>query len=135
MRRDLQLTDEQYLALLYQIHQVVTHRSFKPEFEDSTTPGNKYTQSNCGLCNDHFGTKEMMLFPEQFPQRVSLKYRQGHHHCPFDRRPLEEDCSIGCFYHCRLFQRRQSRIPELIQAVELTIKWAKSRIKNNEDKS
>ena len=103
---DLYLTDTQYLKILKKIKETVDQENFRPNYFDSTFTGDKYTESNCGLCNDNFTDKETALFPEAFPNRKSMKYSLAHHKCPFDQRNQPTD-SKGCFYYCYLFQNKK----------------------------
>lgn len=116
MGKDLYLTDEQYLELLDKIEEVLA--SGAPLYiDDCNDVGNKHNESNVGLCNDNFTTKETAMWPEQFPQRMDMKYTQHYHICPFDNRfdKLEQGkrCNMinGCFYTCSLAkpERRVSR--------------------------
>jgi hypothetical protein len=100
----MKLSDEQYITVLHKIRDTVFSKEFKPYYYDSTVIGDKYTESNCGLCNDKFYEDiDMHHFPEQFPERLSPKYRQDTHQCPFDWR---DNASFnGCFHTCYLFKR------------------------------
>lgn len=122
--KDIYLTDEQYKSILLKIKETVEQEGFQYSCIDSTTIGDKYTRSNCGMCNDNFTEKEMALFPDQFPGRKSMKYRQKHHKCPFDMRVESEHFDTGCFYHCCLFQdeRRIGRKPNIVEIRELVDK-------------
>jgi len=98
----IRLTDIQYISILKQILEVVQTPNFKGTVYDSTTTGDKYTESNCGFCNEMFTTKDTALFPDEFPDRKSLKYREDHQRCPFDRRAMDNKDMNGCYYHCLL---------------------------------
>lgn len=104
MSKNLYLTDDQYLCLLAKIVEAVEQEDFIPSCDDDTTIGSKHTGSNCGLCNDDFATLETAMFPDQFESgRKSMKYRQDHQLCPFDKRTLDDNLFNGCFYTCCLF--------------------------------
>jgi len=103
---ELYLTDEQYLRLLVKVKETVNKPDFEVHRFDSTFPGDKYTESNCGLCNDEFCELDMALFPEQFPERKTTKYREQWHKCPFDTRPMTSEFKSGCFYTCYLFDKQ-----------------------------
>jgi len=101
----IQLTDEQYQRVLRKIETTIAQDDFKVSCFDSTFPGDKYTESNCGFCNDEYTDRDMALFPKQFPERKSMKYRQKNHKCPFDERnaPNVIGWGCGCFGKCYLF--------------------------------
>jgi len=103
---EIHLTDKQYLNLLFKIRDVVNAPNFEVYRYDSTQVGNKYTESNCGMCNDNFTELDMTLFPDQYPDRKCMKYKKKNHKCPFDMRETT-DFSMGCFYHCYLFAKKQ----------------------------
>jgi len=127
--REIHLTDEQYYSILLKIKKTVDQEGFKPTCDDCTMVGMKHTETNCGLCNDNFTEKETALFPNEFPERKSMKYSQDNHKCPFDQR-INKNYSYGCFYHCCLFQHQRYRskevtIEELREMVDKTIKEIK----------
>ena len=123
MNKDIYLTDEQYKSILLKIKETVYKEDFQYQCFDSTTPGDRFTISNCGFCNDDFTEQKTALFPDQFPERKSMKYREAHHKCPFDMRVKIESSDIGCFYHCRLFQSgRYGGRPEIEEIRELVDK-------------
>lgn len=114
-RAKLYLSDAEYIKLLEKVAEKVNEPGFEPKFFDSTETGDKYTTSNCGLCNDMdddgpWSTPENVLFPGQFPRRRSFKYRLDHQLCPFDERTAEDMKTQkgwnGCFYTCYLFKDR-----------------------------
>ena len=130
MNKDIYLTDDQYKAILIKIQKIVNQENFKYSCEDSNTIGNKYNISNCGFCNDNFTEKNTALFPDQFPERKSMKYRLKNHKCPFDMRAKLEELDMGygngCFYHCYLFQSEKKgirpNITKIREMVDKTIK-------------
>jgi len=100
----MHLSYKQWLDLLYKIKKVVSKRGFKAKGEDSTSTGNKYTTSNCGLCNDNFSTKETALWPEHFEEgRITLKYLEEYQKCPFDWREKIFQRSHRLFLHLLYF--------------------------------
>ena len=109
--KKLYLTDKQYRRLLLKIKETVDQEDFEYSSDDCTIPGMKETTSNCGLCNDDFTEKDTALFPKDFPERKSMKYPSKNHRCPFDMRVRVDSLgySIGCFYHCCLFQNVKHR--------------------------
>jgi len=102
---ELRLTDEQYLRVLKKIEATIAQAGFRPSCFDSTFPGDKYTESNCGFCNDAYTDEDMALFPDQFPGRKTMKYLGKNHRCPFDTRdrPGILGWGCGCFCECYLF--------------------------------
>ncbi len=107
---NLELTNKQYYNLLLKIRNTVDDLNFKPYCYDSITIGDKFTKSNCGLCNEDYTELETALFPDDFKKygRKSRKYRKKNHKCPFDLRFGTDgkdftDYGWGCFYHCFLF--------------------------------
>lgn len=101
------LTDEQYEDLLRKMLETVTSLNFEPTCVDSTDIGDKYTRSNCGLCNDEYTTIETAMWPDQFPQRKTMKYRGRNHKCPYDMRESVIHWEWSCFFKCRLFQGKR----------------------------
>lgn len=124
------LSDAQYLEILYKIRNIVNGPNFVVCAVDSTEIGNKYTESNCGMCNDNFTDEDMALFPDQYPSRKTMKYRAENHKCPFDERKIG-DFSMGCFYDCYIFntERGKHKVKNMRKKVESTIqeaeKWQK----------
>ncbi len=116
--KEIYLTDPQYLKILHKIQVKVKEPGFKPNCFDSTALGDKYTESNCGLCCDDFTDKETAMWPNQFPERKSLKYRLEHHKCPFDER-VESGFGfgMGCFYKCYLFSNRTYDVQLILKMV------------------
>lgn len=122
--KSLYLTDEQYMAILLKIKAKISEDKFKPFCYDSITPGNKFTRTNCGFCNEEFTDKKTALFPESFPKRMTMKYRRGNHKCPFDMREELSDLSWGngCFYKCYLFKLKVHEVDVMRVMVEEIIK-------------
>jgi len=125
---ELYLTDEQYMRLLAKVKETINQPDFEVYCYDSTYPGDKYTESNCGLCNDEFCELDMALFPESFPDRKSKKYKENWHKCPFDMRAMSGEFRSGCFYTCYLFKTRhgQHDIELMKQLVDVTyqeVEW------------
>ena len=129
MVKELELTDEQYLRLLKGIRTTIASEGFKVDCSDCTITGCKSTDSNCGLCNDAYTERDMALFPDQFPERRTMKYRGENHRCPFDVRkePAILGWGNGCFYECYLFQhlvRRDWDLSLMREMVDHTIEVA-----------
>jgi len=102
--RNIHLTDEQYLELLKRARKHLDSVK-KVESDDCTMPGNKYTDTNVGLCNDFLTTLDIAMWPDEFPHsRRTMKYRGTHHKCPLDTRPRTRKSQNGCFYTCRIFK-------------------------------
>lgn len=129
MNKDIYLTDKQYKSILLKIKKTVDQEGFQYTCFDSTTAGDKYTESNCGLCNNNFTEKDTALFPDQFPERKSMKYRLENHKCPLDMRVKAYSFGEGCFYHCCLFQnvryrKKKISIDELREMVNIAVQKA-----------
>lgn len=107
----LYLTDDQYRRILGKIEEVVNSPNFAADCFNSNFPGDKYTTSNCGFCNDDFTELDTAIFPSQFPGRKSMKYRRENHKCPFDTRkdPGLLGWGCGCFSKCHLFEGQGER--------------------------
>lgn len=129
MGKDLYITDMEYLQLLQKIKEVVNKPDFKPTWYDSTTMGDKYTETNCGLCNDNFTTKDTAMFPDQFPQRKDMKYAKSEHKCPFDFR--KKVGWNGCFYTCWFFKRGLTNLTKIRQLVDEQIQRGLNNEKHN----
>lgn len=119
----LYLTDKQYMVILLKIRARVSEDNFRPYCYDSITLGDKFTESNCGLCNEEFTDRETALFPEQFPERTTMKYRRENHKCPFDTREKPDSLGwgIGCFYKCFLFKSKAHSLDVMRAMVERCI--------------
>lgn len=126
---NMYLTDSQYRDILLKIKDVLEQENFKPCYYDSTAFGDKYTESNCGLCNNYFTIKEASLFPKEYPERKSMKYRRPNHKCPFDmrREPGLMGYGMSCFYTCYLFKTKsgnhdlilmRTKVYSLLQKIE-----------------
>lgn len=100
---DMNLTKRQYLTVLKRMRKKIATSTEKVSGYDDTTVGCKHTECNVGLCSDDpkVYTKAMNLFPEQYPARVSSKYRRDDHCCPLSGKGV----SSGCFYNCLFFKR------------------------------
>ena len=119
------LTDKQYLELLKKARALLD-RIDKAYAYDDTTIGCKSTDSNVGLCNEGLTTKEMAMWPEHFPSRLSRKYRQSNHKCPLDKR-TDGDYQWGCFYHCRVFQDGLKDVEEMKRLYDAAIEAEEAR--------
>ncbi len=100
---DMNLTKRQYLTVLKRLRKKIATSTEKASGYDDVTVGAKHTECNVGLCSDDpkIYTKPMNLFPEQYPARVSSKYRRDEHCCPLSGKGV----SGGCFYNCLFFKR------------------------------
>lgn len=126
----LKLSDASYKLVLVRLRDQIAN-GLPLKAEDSTEPGNKYTECNWGLCSEE---KEAWpdaadhLWPDQFLKngRVAPKYRKDTHLCPMDTREpsdRKEKLMIGCFYTCKVFRHGNPR-PTREQAIE----WYDKRI-------
>ena len=130
--RNIHVTDEEYLALLKSARSHLDNVS-KIQSEDSTCIGNKYTETNVGLCNEDLTTVEIAIFPEDFPTRREMKYLQKHHMCPLDARQDVPLGGNGCFHTCRIFKMRKYgkiSIEEIKQKYEERIQFFESTVLN-----
>jgi len=111
MNKELRLTDEQYLRILKKIEATIAQDDFGVGCSDCTVIGAKSTDSDCGFCNDAYTDRDMALFPEQYPERRTMKYRRENHRCPFDMRkePGILGWGYSCFYECYLFGHLSKR--------------------------
>ncbi len=130
MTEELQLTDEQYLRVLRKIEATITQDGFKVSCSDCTVVGQKSTDSNCGFCNDAYTDEDMALFPDQYPGRKSMKYRQKSHWCPFDMRDKSGilGWGYGCFPECYLFRhlgKRDWNLALMREMVDHTVEVAR----------
>ena len=117
-KRSIRLTDAEYLTLLEDgLRHLDTIE--KVTLEDSTCPGDKYTTTNCGLCNEGLTTVDTALFPEMFPGRKDMKYRDSRHKCPLDWR--ENPDINGCFYTCMVFKRKLRDINKMKELYKAAI--------------
>lgn len=111
---EMNLTKRQYLTVLKRLRKKIAASTEKASGYDDTTVGCKHTHCNVGLCCDDpkVFTKPMNLFPDEYPARVSSKYRRDDHCCPLSGRSV----SGGCFYTCLFFKHHlvdKGRILEL----------------------
>lgn len=113
-----ELTDDQFLAALRRLKTIVETTELKSV--DSNCPGDKYTECSWGLCSESkrlWPTPELHIWPYAFLNQgrvapISL----GKRLCPMDTR-TEHD-GQGCFYTCRIFQRKH-KTPSREEALEL----------------
>lgn len=100
---EMNLTKRQYLTILKRIRKKISDSKEEVTGYDDTTVGCKHTHCNVGLCCDDpkVFTKAMNLFPDEYPARVSPKYRRDDHCCPLSGKGV----SGGCFYNCLFFKR------------------------------
>jgi len=121
----LYLNNDEYREILAKIVERVNQPDFKPWGEDSTMFGNKYTITNCGVCNDEFCTKENAMFPDQWPQRKHKKYTRGSQLCPFDMDGSMG--SLGCFYRCYIFQAKTPDVKLIRQLAQQCLEVANAQ--------
>ncbi|MFA5365777.1 MAG: hypothetical protein WC325_11410 [Candidatus Bathyarchaeia archaeon] len=107
---DIYMSNVLYLQALKNLRKHVEAVKFSAE--DCTDVGNKHTHCSWGLCCDDLNvfTKEMMLFPKEYPKRHTPKYLQRSQKCPFDK-AAHPDGGIGCFYRCRFHDKFNKRKP------------------------
>lgn len=121
MKRDnkLHLTKEQYIIVLKRVREKIANLIDEVRGYDDTTIGSKSTECNAGLCEDDFKiyTKEMNLWPEQYPQRVSPKYRYESEYCPLSK----THSSSGCFYDCLFFQEHLTDKEKILELYDKRI--------------
>lgn len=82
-----------YMKQLRQLLKVVSDPEFVLRCDNSDVVGDKYTKCNAGLCGDE---------AEAVMDGV---YRDIDHKCPLDM----GTGIAGCFYRCRVFQKRMGR--------------------------
>jgi hypothetical protein len=92
---ELYFTDLEYLQLLESKRRELD-KVTKIVAVDSTELGNKYTESNVGICE-------------------TKKYLKENHKCPLDNRRGPCDYSYGCFYFCAIFEAKKSPSIEKIK--------------------
>jgi hypothetical protein len=125
MDKDLNMTDERWVAALKRLRERIAGGA-KLVYFDDTTIGCKETQCTWGLCcnsKEQWPDPEDHLWPDQFEKngRVAPKYRKAHHRCPFDMR--EKDEKWGCFYHCVFFQKGENPSrDEALKAIDALLK-------------
>ncbi len=114
-----ELSNPQYLAALKRLRGIIESRKLK--YVDSTTPGDKYTECVWGLCSDLkelWPTPELHIWPYDFLNRGRVSsIGRGKNLCPMDARETHD--GQGCFYTCRVFQRKH-QTPTMEEALTLT---------------
>lgn len=119
---DMYLTDRMYLEILVKARDLLD-KTDKVCAVDSNSPGDKYTETNVGLCNPELITARNSMWPEQFPGRKAMRYKREYHTCPLDRRaPLARgntDMRSGCFHTCRIFKGSKRSRPSIDEMKEL----------------
>lgn len=96
--KSLYWTDKDYSNSIEKLKEIAAS-NLKLSGYDNTSPGNKSTECNHGLCD------------ESIEENASGIYRQVHHKCPLDMRKPGQDS--GCFYYCRYFQADRKEYKEL----------------------
>lgn len=124
MSKNLNHTDDQYLALLKRARTRLDTISSVDGY-DSTEIGDKYTETNVGLCDESLTILETALFPEQWDEgRRTMKYLGGkgklQHICPLDTRWTAG--GGGCYYHCAFFRYGLRTIEKIKKLYALRIK-------------
>jgi len=113
------ISDPQYIEALKRLRKIIENRKLKSV--DSTAPGDKYTECNWGMCSDLkelWPTPELHIWPYDFLNEGRVApLSLGKHICPMDTR--ESGDAMGCFYSCRVFQRRH-KTPTREEALQLT---------------
>lgn len=109
--RPRSLPDGRYLAALRRFRDLVASGVPLRGFDD-TTPGDKDTQVNWGLCSSDpalWPDAEDHIWPYSFTSegRSAPIHRREDHPCPFDR-DRDQDVAPdafrnGCFYRCEFF--------------------------------
>lgn len=129
---DLYLTDKQYLVVLRRVRKRIAESTEEVTGYDDTTVGSKHTHCEAGLCCDDpkVYTKEMNLFPDQYPGRVSDKYRKEEHYCPLAGRKN----SSGCFYGCLFFKEHLTDKKKILALYDQRIIELETKRKNKERK-
>lgn len=112
------LSKKQYLETLKRIRKTVAES--KLVSEDSDFPGNKYTESNWGLCSElreHYPDPELHTFPMDFVDfgRMSANSCEDDVKCPMR---VEGTGPSGCFYSCRVFTKK-FKTPSRKEALQL----------------
>lgn len=113
------LNDKEYLTILKRMREKIANLTDKVWGYDDTTIGSKHTECNVGLCSDDpdVYTRDMNLFPEQYPERVSSKYRERKHYCPLSKKRRSE----GCFYDCLYFQDHLTNKKKILELYDKRI--------------
>ena len=127
---ELYLTKKEYLIVLKKVRAKIAKMEKSGEKAwgyDDTTIGQKNTECNVGLCHDdpEIFTKEMNLWPEQYPERVAPKYLQDKHYCPLSK----VHHSDGCFYKCRFFKDKLEDLGAILALYDQRI----AELKRGED--
>ena len=114
-----ELSDPQYLAALGRLRKIIESRKLK--YVDSDSPGDKYTECNWGLCSDLkelWPTPELHTWPYDFLNNGRVApIGRGKYCCPMDTRE-DGGGGNGCFYTCRVFQRKH-KTPSREEALAL----------------
>lgn len=111
MSTNIDMPQDRYVAALVRQRKRIVG-GLKLQGEDSTTPGDKYTECTWGLCSREraaWPDAQDHLWPDEFMKRgrVAPKYLQQHQKCPLDRRPTNDTDMNGCFYTCRFFSAKK----------------------------
>lgn len=112
------LTTEQYVDVLKRIRKTIADTPLAAV--DSTAPGDKYTESNWGLCSElreHYPTPELHTFPKDFADdgRMSALPCGQEVKCPMR---ASGTGGTGCFYDCRVFSKKH-KTPSREKALKL----------------
>jgi hypothetical protein len=119
----LYLTNEQYINAMKRIRNLISDGKELIAIDDNTI-GSKCTTCTWGLCSeepDAWPDREDMLFPEQHPQRISVKYTETNQRCPIDERDLLNRDMNGCFFTCRIFKGKNLSRKEVIKLYDQRI--------------
>ena len=112
------LTTEQFVGVLKRIRRTIEDTPLSAV--DSNTPGDKFTESNWGLCSElkeHYPTPELHTFPQDFMDsgRASPLSCGQDVKCPMR---VKGQGPYGCFYDCRVFSKK-FKTPSREEALQL----------------
>lgn len=115
-----ELTKGQFIQVLHNLRERVGQTELVQE--DSNVPGDKFTEASWGLCSREaqvYPDPEMHTFPQDFADRgrVSSLNPPAGHACPMRVAQIRQG-RTGCFYDCRVFQKRY-KTPDRLLAVRL----------------
>lgn len=127
MDSTLYLSNKEYLIVLKRVREKIANRVTEARGYDDTTMGSKNTECNVGLCEDDpkIYTKEMNLWPDQYPARVSPKYTRDKQYCPLSKGHKTN----GCFYSCLFFKDGLTDKKKILELYDERIAEVESKIK------
>lgn len=130
-----------YLAVLERLRALIAGGLPLGGYDDEGF-GYKNTECTWGLCQQDKATwpdPQDYIWPDN-PERIAPLSAPKGCRCPMDTREVPKvqksggDIDYGCFYHCRFFQGKKSRLTreQALELYDARIAWAREQLARQE---